>query len=42
MQQTEKTLQLLRDNGILRPHDLKAHGIAPIALYTLYRQSTRH
>lgn len=38
MKQTEQTLQLLREYGILRPHDLKAYGIAPIALYSLYRQ----
>jgi len=38
MRQTEKVLQLLQDQGVLRPHELKAYGISPIALYTLYRQ----
>jgi predicted transcriptional regulator of viral defense system len=38
MTQTEQTLQLLHEVGILRPHDLAAHGLSPVALYSLYRQ----
>lgn len=38
MTQTEQTLKLLRKEGILRPHELAAHGISPIALYSLHRQ----
>jgi predicted transcriptional regulator of viral defense system len=38
MNQTEQTLNLLREVGILRPQDLKVYGISPVALYSLQRQ----
>lgn len=38
MTQTEQTLQLMGRLGIVRPHELAAHGISPIALYSLHQQ----
>lgn len=38
MTQTDQTLQLLHKVGILRPQDLAAYGLSPIALYSLYQQ----
>lgn len=38
MTQTEKTLKLLAQTGIIRPSDLPGHGISRLTLYSLYRQ----
>lgn len=38
MQQTDKVLQLIQTQGIIRPRDLTARGIARTALYTLLDQ----
>lgn len=38
MTQTEQTLELLQQTGIVRPSDLAAHGISRLALYALHRQ----
>lgn len=38
MTQTEQTLKLLQQTGIVRPSDLVQHGISRVALYSLYHQ----
>jgi predicted transcriptional regulator of viral defense system len=38
MTQSEQTLQILHEVGILRPQELAGYGIAPVTLYALYRQ----
>ena len=37
-QATEKVLDLVRKNGVMRPRDLKAYGIPPSYLHRLYRR----
>lgn len=38
MEETEKIIQLLREQPILRPNELAAQGLSRSALYVLYRQ----